>query len=108
MLLAELVIIQQKRVDSTAPALARQRPDSLVSQQHGANSVERIRPVNLARQNDLHHPSGRRDLNHVVSSSKTSSVDSRGTTNHRPMRLETRVSSCTLSPHNEKVIRRLR
>src|SRR6266446_2313232 len=49
-----------------------------------------------------HHPSGRRDLNHVLSSSKKSSVDSCGTSDHRPVRVEHEFRVVTLVPTMRK------
>ena len=72
-------------INNTGPASARQRPNSLMSQQHGTNWGERARPAHLTRgRTTSHHPSGRSDLNHVLSSSKSSSVNSRGTSDHCP------------------------
>src|SRR5207244_12218928 len=53
--------------------------------QHGACSDERIRPADLARENDPNH--SRRDLNNVLSISNINSVDSLGTSDYRPLEL---------------------
>src|SRR5262245_24903630 len=74
----------------------------LMSQQRGANSVARIDPAILARQNVYHRPNWRRDLNHVLFSNERSSVDSSRTFDHGVELVEHARRAVTLVPTTRK------
>jgi hypothetical protein len=85
---ADLVIIQQDCIDNTGPATARQGPNLLMCQQHGANSGERLHPAILARQNNLSASELATGFEPRIVQWQKSSVDSPGTSDRCPVRVE--------------------